>query len=124
MCKVYTRYHCTSEIEHGLCACMVNNPLAKAQGLSLPTGAQTMLYLLIIEIVVKSEALYFTASSVEFFHCLLKTGQILPICGFATSMTRATLQMVIVAPSRTGNYFLNNEIVWLVILMHWFVGPR
>ena len=46
MCKVYTGY-CggTSEIEHGLCACTVDNPLAKARGLSLRTGAQTMLYL-------------------------------------------------------------------------------
>ena len=35
----------TSEIEHGLCACTVDNPLAKAQGLSLRTGAQPMLYL-------------------------------------------------------------------------------
>ena len=32
----------TSEIEHGLCACTVDNPLAKARGLSLSTGAQTM----------------------------------------------------------------------------------
>ena len=40
MCKVYTGYH--GEIEHGLCACMVDNPLAKARGLSLHTGAQTM----------------------------------------------------------------------------------
>ena len=31
MGKVYTGYFGTSEIEHGLCACMVNNPLAKAQ---------------------------------------------------------------------------------------------
>ena len=45
MCKVYTGYCGTSEIEHGLCACTVNNPLAKARGLSLRTGAQTMLYL-------------------------------------------------------------------------------
>ena len=45
LCKVYTGYCGTSEIEHGLCACMVDNPLAKAQGLSLRTGAQTMLYL-------------------------------------------------------------------------------
>ena len=30
MCKVYTGYCGTSEIEHGLCACMVDNPLAKA----------------------------------------------------------------------------------------------
>ena len=45
MCKVFTSYCGTSEIEHGLCACMVDNPLAKARGLSLRTGAQTMLYL-------------------------------------------------------------------------------
>ena len=45
MCKVYTGYHGTSEIEHGLCACTVDNPLAKARGLSLRTGAQTLLYL-------------------------------------------------------------------------------
>ena len=45
MCKVYTGYHGTSEIEHSLCACTVDNPLAKARGLSLRTGAQTMLYL-------------------------------------------------------------------------------
>ena len=45
MCKVYTEYHGTSEIEHGLCACMVDYALAKAQGLSVQTGAQTMLYL-------------------------------------------------------------------------------
>ena len=35
----------TSEVEHGLSACTVDNPLAKARGLSLRTGAQTMLYL-------------------------------------------------------------------------------
>ena len=40
MCKVYIGYHGTSEIEHGLCTCTVDNPLAKARGLS-----QTMLYL-------------------------------------------------------------------------------
>ena len=44
MCTVYTGYCGTSEIEHGLCACTVD-PLAKARGLSLRTGAQTMLYL-------------------------------------------------------------------------------
>ena len=43
--KVYTGYCGTSEIEQGLCACTVDNLLAKAQGLSLRTGAQTMLYL-------------------------------------------------------------------------------
>ena len=42
MCKVYTGYCGTSEIEHGLCACTVYNPLAKAQGLSLRTGVQTI----------------------------------------------------------------------------------
>ena len=48
LCKVFTGYHGTSEIEHGLCACTVDNPLAKARGLSLRTGAQTMLYLSLI----------------------------------------------------------------------------
>ena len=45
MCKVYTGYHGTSELEHGLCACTVDNPRAKARGLSLRTGVQTMLCL-------------------------------------------------------------------------------
>ena len=45
MCKVYTGYCGTSEIDHGLSACTVDNPLAKARGLSLRTGAQTMLNL-------------------------------------------------------------------------------
>ena len=45
MCKVCTRYHGTSEIEHGLCVCTVNNPQAIARGLSFRTEAQTMLYL-------------------------------------------------------------------------------
>ena len=45
MCKVYTGFHGTSEIQHGLCACTVNNPLAKARVLSPRTGAQTMLHL-------------------------------------------------------------------------------
>ena len=39
MCKVYTGYCGTSEIEHG------EIELAKARGLSLRTGAQTILYL-------------------------------------------------------------------------------
>ena len=43
MCKVYTGYCGTSQIEHGLCACTVDNLLAKARGLSLRTGAQTLL---------------------------------------------------------------------------------
>ena len=45
MCKVYTCYHGTSEIEHGLFAFSVDNPLAKARGLSLRTGSQAILYL-------------------------------------------------------------------------------
>ena len=45
MCKVYTGDCGTSETEHGLCACTVDNPLAKARGLSLRTCAQPMLYL-------------------------------------------------------------------------------
>ena len=45
MYKVYTGCHGTNEIEHGLCACTVDNPLTKARGLSLRTGAQSMLYL-------------------------------------------------------------------------------
>ena len=52
MCKVYTGYCGTSEIEHGLCACTVDNPLAKARGLSLHTGAQTMLYLSLISVLL------------------------------------------------------------------------
>ena len=44
MCKVYTGYCGTSEIEHGLCTCTVD----KARGLSLRTGAQTMLYLSLV----------------------------------------------------------------------------
>ena len=40
-----TGYHGTSEIEHGMCACTVDNPLARARGLSLRSGAQTMLCL-------------------------------------------------------------------------------
>ena len=35
MCKVYTVYHGNNETEHGLCACTVDNPLAKAQRKSL-----------------------------------------------------------------------------------------
>ena len=49
MCKVYTGCCGTSEIEHGLCACTVDDPLAKARGLSLRTGAQTMLYLSLVD---------------------------------------------------------------------------
>ena len=59
MCKVYTGYCGTSEIEHGLCACTVDNPLAKARELSLRTGAQPMLYL---PLVLKMPAIKFVSS--------------------------------------------------------------
>ena len=49
MCKVYTGYCGTSEIEHGLCAYTFDNPLAKARGLSLRTGAQTMFYFSLVQ---------------------------------------------------------------------------
>ena len=45
MYKVYTGYHDTDEIKQGFFACTVDNPRALARGLSLRTGAQTMLYL-------------------------------------------------------------------------------
>ena len=46
MYKVYlTGYQAISEIEHGSSACAVGNSLAKARGLSLRTGSQTMPYL-------------------------------------------------------------------------------
>ena len=48
MCKIYTGYHGTSEIEHGLYACTVDNPLAKARELSLRRGALTMHYLSLV----------------------------------------------------------------------------
>ena len=35
-------------LSYSLCACTVDNPLAKARGLSLRTGAQTMLYLSLV----------------------------------------------------------------------------
>ena len=44
MCNVFNGYTSTSEIEHGLSVSKVDNPLAKARGLSLRTGAQTMVY--------------------------------------------------------------------------------
>ena len=48
MCKVYIGRYGSSEIEHGLYACTVDNPLAKARGLSLRAGAQIMLYLSVV----------------------------------------------------------------------------
>ena len=55
MCKVYTGYHGTSEIEHGLCAFTVDNPRAEAEarGLSLRIGAQTMLNLSLVNMSKK-----------------------------------------------------------------------
>ena len=40
---VFIGYDGTSEIDHGLCDCTVDNPFDKARGLSLRTGAQNML---------------------------------------------------------------------------------
>ena len=59
MCKVYTGYCGTSEIEHGLCACTVDNPLAKAPGFSLRTGAQTLLYLSHVSYIKMTPNVYF-----------------------------------------------------------------
>ena len=42
LCKVHTGYYATSEIEHGSPACMVDNLHAKANGLPLREGGQTM----------------------------------------------------------------------------------
>ena len=64
MCMVYIGYCGTSEIEHGLCACTVDNPLVKARGLSLRTDAQTMLYLSLVKVCIA-----LTADRV-FFHFL------------------------------------------------------
>ena len=51
---MYTGYHDTSEIEHGLCAC------AKAWELSLRTGTQTILcLLLVIDFVLLTLTVYF-----------------------------------------------------------------
>ena len=47
---VYTGYHVASDIELGLCSCTVDNPLAKARGLSLYSGAQTILLLSLVYI--------------------------------------------------------------------------
>ena len=44
-CMVYTEYRGTNKTEHGLTACTVDNPLAKARGLSFRTCEQTELYL-------------------------------------------------------------------------------
>ena len=68
MCKVYTGYHGTSKIEHGLCACTFDNPIAKGRGLSLRTGAQTILCLNIVGI---SDDL---RRAQKLCTCLMKTG--------------------------------------------------
>ena len=57
MCKVYTGYHSISEIEHSLWARTVDNLLAKAWGLSLGTGSQTMLYLSLVRILMADTVL-------------------------------------------------------------------
>ena len=75
MCKVYTGYCGTSEIEHGLCACTVDNPLAKARGLSLRTGAQPMLYLPLIPLLPELAHFnmkYFIISMIYTDKCMVK----------------------------------------------------
>ena len=67
MCKAYTGYCGTSEIEHDLCACTVDNPLAKPRGLSLRTGAQTMLYLSLVRLCMCP----FTDSLDDFSFCFI-----------------------------------------------------
>ena len=75
MCKVYTEYHGTSEIEHCLCACTVDNPLAKAQELSHHTGAQTMLYLSLIAFLqIKSLIADLAALRMPEFKILFESG--------------------------------------------------
>ena len=59
MCNIYIGHHGTSEIDDGLCARTVDNPLAKARGLSLRTGAQTMLCLSHIALTNKYTGLHF-----------------------------------------------------------------
>ena len=63
MCKVYNGYCGTSEIEHGLCTCTVDNPLAKARGLSLRTGAQPMLYLSLVSAYLHAVKIAFTTKN-------------------------------------------------------------
>ena len=65
MCKVYTGYCGTSEIDHGLCACTIDNPLAKARGLSLRTSAQTMLYLSLRETVRSCHAQFLAITPIS-----------------------------------------------------------
>ena len=75
-CKVYTNYCGTSEIEHGLCACTVDNPLAKARGLSLRTGAQPMLYLPL----VFGDAAYSRRGNIFPYRCSTTNHSTLPVC--------------------------------------------
>ena len=72
MCTVCTGYHGTSEIEHGLCACTVDNPLAKARGLSLRTGAQTVLYLSLGVCMYSAEQFFRSFILIEAAMCMLR----------------------------------------------------
>ena len=65
MCKVYTGYHGTSKIEHGLYACTFDNPLAKARRLSLRTGAQTKLYLSHVHFYTKTVCYQYTCRYIQ-----------------------------------------------------------
>ena len=82
MSKVYTGYHGTSETGHGLCVCRVDNPLAKARGYSLRTGAQTMLY--ISHVLNK---VYWFTKSCFFFHNFLLIGKTIFVTFFSAFST-------------------------------------
>ena len=88
MCKVYTGYHGASEIEYDLCACTVANPRAKARGLSLRTGTQTILYLAfdLIYLYLLDDGKLYCNSSWDEYSCwprtLAGTFAIIPCPGY------------------------------------------
>ena len=51
-CKVFSGYSSISEVEHGSSACTVDNPFAKARGLSFHIGGRTMLCLTLYRAVL------------------------------------------------------------------------
>ena len=64
-CKVYTGYHATIEVEHGLSACTFDSPLAKAGELSLSTGGQSC-SILHMYAVIKLKLFKFCAYSLKY----------------------------------------------------------
>ena len=67
MCMVYTRYHGTSEIYHGMWACTIDNSLAKACGLPLRLGTQNMLYFSLYRLSSSPTFSYFLGVFLPFF---------------------------------------------------------